>query len=79
VAAAIATARIFVVKAPGPPTGQAALPPPAPSDPQAPPPDTAQPGGPRPGTTQPEEYPLDSSPSGTSTNASQAEVKAVIR
>jgi len=56
VAAAIATARIFVVKAPGPPTGQAALPPPAPSDPQAPPPDTAQPDGPRPGTTQPGDY-----------------------
>ena len=78
VAAAIATARIFVVKAPGPPTDQAALPPPAPSDPQAPPPDTAQPGGPRPGTTQPGEYPLDSSPADTS-NASPAEVKAVIR
>src|SRR5215217_4862825 len=34
----------------------AALPPPAPSDPQAPPPDTAQPDGPRPGTTQPGDY-----------------------
>jgi hypothetical protein len=79
VAAAIATARIFVVKAPGPPTDQAALPPPAPSDPPAPPSDTAPPDGPQPGTTQPDEYPLDSSPSGTSTNASQAEVKAVIR
>jgi hypothetical protein len=83
VAAAIATARIFVVKAPGPPTGQAALPPPAPSDPQAPPPDTAQPGGPRPGTTQPGDDPLDSSPSDNSpsdtSTASPAEVKAVIR
>jgi pilus assembly protein CpaB len=83
VAAAIATARIFVVKAPGPPTGQAALPPPAPSDPQAPPPDTAQPGGPRPGTTQPGDDPLDSSPSDSSpsdtSTASPAEVKAVIR
>jgi pilus assembly protein CpaB len=78
VAAAIATARIFVLKAPGPPADQAALPPPAPSDPQAPPPDTAQPGGPRPGTTQPGDYPLDRSPSDTS-NASPAEVKAVIR
>jgi hypothetical protein len=78
VAAAIAIARIFVLKAPGPPADQAALPPPAPSDPQAPPPDTAQPGGPRPGTTQPGDYPLDRSPSDTS-NASPAEVKAVIR
>jgi SAF domain len=79
VAAAIATARIFVVKAPGPTPDQAALPPPGPSDPQAPPPDTARPGGPRPGPTQPGENPLDSAPSDTSTNASQAEVKAVIR
>ena len=75
-AAAIATARIFVVKAPGPPTDRAALPPPAPSDPQAPPSHTAQPGGPRPGTTQPGEYPLDSS---DTANASPAEVKVVIR
>jgi hypothetical protein len=68
-AAAIATARIFVVKAPGPPTGQAALPPPAPSDPQAPPP----------GTTQPGDDPSDSSPSDTSpadtSTASPAEAK----
>jgi hypothetical protein len=79
VAAAIATARIFVVKAPGPPSNQAALPPPAPSGPQRPPPDTAQSDDPQPGTTQPDGYPLDTAPSDTSTNASQAEVKAVIR
>jgi hypothetical protein len=72
VAAAIATASIFVVKAPGPPTDQAALPPPAPSGPQSPPPDTARPDDPQPGITQPGEYPLDTAPSDTSTNASQA-------
>jgi hypothetical protein len=81
VAAAIATARIFVVKAPGPATDQAAPAPPAPSGPQGPP-DTSQPDIPRPGTTQPDQYPLDtapSDPSDTSPNPSQAEVKVVIR
>jgi hypothetical protein len=72
VAAAIATARIFVVKAPGPPTHQATLPPPAPSGPQNPPPDTVPPDDPQPGTTQPGDYPLDTAPSDTSTNTSQA-------
>jgi hypothetical protein len=80
VAAAIATARIFVVKAPGPAADQDAVPPPAPSDPQVPPPGTARPGGPQqPGTTQPGDDPSDSAPSDTSTDASRAEVKAVIR
>jgi pilus assembly protein CpaB len=79
VAAAIAIARIFVVKAPGPPTDPAALPPPAPGAPQGPPSGTSRPDDPQPGTTQPGEYPLDTAPSDTSTNTSQAEVKAVIR
>jgi pilus assembly protein CpaB len=69
VAAAIATARIFVVKAPGLPAGPAALPPPAPGAPQRPPSGTSQPG----------EDPLDTAPSDTSTNPSQAEGRAVIR
>jgi hypothetical protein len=78
VAAAIATARIFVVKAPGPARDQAAPAPPAPSGPPGPP-DTSPPDSPQSGTTQPDEYPLDTAPSDTSPNASQAEVKAVIR
>jgi hypothetical protein len=68
VAAAIATARIFVVKAPGPATDQAAPAPPGPGGPQGPP-DTSQPG----------QYPLDTAPSDTSPDPSQAEVTAVIR
>jgi hypothetical protein len=73
VAAAIATARIFVVKAPGPATDQAAPIPPAPEGSQGPS-GASQPDGPRSGTTRPDEYPLDTAP-----NPSQAEVKAVIR
>jgi hypothetical protein len=85
VAAAIATARIFVVKAPGPATNQATATPPPPSgvhdpppgtsppnDPH-PPPDTSRPNDPRPGATPPDEYPLDTSAPDTSTaNAPQA-------
>jgi hypothetical protein len=53
VAAAIATARIFVVKAPGPATEPAAIGPPSSAEPQPPPPDTSGPYAPAPDDGQP--------------------------
>jgi pilus assembly protein CpaB len=53
VAAAIATARIFVVKAPGPATDPAALGSPSPDEPQPPPPGTSGPYAPTPENGQP--------------------------
>jgi hypothetical protein len=54
VVAAIATARIFVVKAPGPATEQAAVTPPPPNGTEDFPSDTSQPDGSQPGSSPPD-------------------------
>jgi hypothetical protein len=79
VAAAIATARIFVVKAPGPPNRPGRAPTAGPE--RSPGPAARHRPARRPATRHhpARRLPLDSSPSDTSPNASPAEVKAVIR
>ncbi len=72
VAAAIATARIFVVKAPGPATDPAATAPAAPSGTLEPSPDTSQPEGSPPGATEPDgTQPGTSQPGGSQSNSFQ--------